>query len=105
MYRPHIDFNFYNMFQCRTYAKLTIQEIAEANQSIEVLFEKIEDIKAKASQSENMVQEICADIKKLDFAKNHLQTSVTALKRLQMLITAVGQLEVHFIANYFVLTF
>lgn len=41
-----------------------------------------------------MVQEICADIKKLDYAKNHLQTSITSLNRLQMLISAVGQLEV-----------
>ena len=41
-----------------------------------------------------MVQEICADIKKLDYAKNHLQSSITALKRIQMLITAVSQLQV-----------
>ena len=41
-----------------------------------------------------MVQEICADIKKLDYAKTHLQSTITSLKRLQMLITAAGQLEV-----------
>jgi hypothetical protein len=41
-----------------------------------------------------MVQEICSDIKKLDCAKKHLQSSITSLKRLQMLLTAVGQLEV-----------
>ena len=41
-----------------------------------------------------MVQEICADIKKLDYAKSHLQISITALKRLQMLTTAVAQLKV-----------
>jgi hypothetical protein len=41
-----------------------------------------------------MVQEICADIKKLDYAKTHLQTSITSLNRLQMLIHAVEQLEV-----------
>lgn len=40
-----------------------------------------------------MVQEICSDIKKLDFGKNHLQASITSLKRMQMLITAVNQLE------------
>jgi hypothetical protein len=39
------------------------------------------------------VNEICHDIKKLDYAKTHLQSSITSLKRLQMLITAVGQLE------------
>lgn len=41
-----------------------------------------------------MVQEITQDIKSLDFAKRHLTLSITALKRLQMLVTAVSQLEV-----------
>jgi uncharacterized coiled-coil DUF342 family protein len=70
------------------------QDILETQESITDLFQKISDIKLKASQSEKMVQEICADIKKLDYAKNHLQTSITSLNRLQMLISAVGQLEV-----------
>ncbi len=69
------------------------KDLLEAQTSIQDLFTKINDIKLKASQSEKMVQEICADIKKLDYAKTHLQTSITSLKRLQMLITAVGQLE------------
>jgi hypothetical protein len=73
------------------------QDIQEAQKSIEELFEKIHDIKLKASQSESMVQEICADIKKLDYAKNHLQVSITSLNRLQMLINAVGQLEVRIV--------
>jgi chromosome segregation ATPase len=68
-------------------------DIEDAQLSIQELFIKINDIKSKAAQSEQMVQEICADIKKLDYAKTHLQTSITSLKRLQMLITAVGQLE------------
>ncbi|CAM9146270.1 unnamed protein product [Choristocarpus tenellus] len=50
-------------------------------------------MKAKAEQSEIMVQEICRDIKQLDFAKRHLQTTITALKRLHMLVTAVDQLQ------------
>jgi len=54
----------------------------------------------KASQSERMVQEICADIKKLDYAKTHLQSSITALKRLQMLMTAVSRLEVSYLYIY-----
>ena len=70
------------------------QDITDAQVAIRELFEKINDIKTKASQSERMVQEICADIKKLDCAKNHLQSTITSLKRLQMLITAVSQLEV-----------
>lgn len=34
-----------------------------------------------------MVQEICRDIKKLDFAKKHITTTITALHRLTMLGT------------------
>lgn len=48
----------------------------------------------KATESELMVQDLCADIKKLDYAKGHLQTSITSLNRLQMLINAVAQLEI-----------
>lgn len=73
--------------------KQASKDIAHAQESISELFEKIADIKTKSSQSERMVNEICHDIKKLDYAKTHLQSSITSLKRLQMLITAVGQLE------------
>ncbi|KAJ6864141.1 vacuolar protein sorting-associated protein 53 A [Populus alba x Populus x berolinensis] len=55
---------------------------------------KIREIKSKAEQSETMVQEICRDIKKLDFAKKHITTTITALHRLTMLVSAVEQLQV-----------
>lgn len=45
----------------------------------------IQEIKTKADQSEAMVQEICRDIKKLDYAKKHLTSTITALRRLGML--------------------
>jgi hypothetical protein len=41
-----------------------------------------------------MVHEICRDIRQLDNAKRHLQTTITALKRLHMLVTAVDQLKI-----------
>lgn len=69
------------------------RDVEEAKTAIRELFEKIRDMKAKAEQSEVMVQEICRDIKQLDFAKRHLQTTITALKRLHMLVTAVDQLK------------
>jgi hypothetical protein len=72
------------------------QDIQDAQVAIMELFANISSIKTQASQSERMVQEICADIKRLDYAKTHLQTTITSLKRLQMLITAVTQLEVSF---------
>ncbi len=52
------------------------------------------EIRGKAEASEAMVHEICADIKSLDHAKRHLTLTITALKRLQMLVTAVDQLAV-----------
>ncbi|KAF9593221.1 hypothetical protein IFM89_020716 [Coptis chinensis] len=61
--------------------------------SWELMF-KIREIKTKAEQSETMVQEICRDIKKLDFAKKHVTTTITALHRLTMLVSAVEQLQV-----------
>ncbi len=45
------------------------------------------------SCSKEMVQEICRDIRLLDTAKRHIQATVTALRRLHMLIAAVKQLE------------
>ncbi|CAG8548135.1 3287_t:CDS:10, partial [Scutellospora calospora] len=70
------------------------EEVAEAKRAIEELFDRIRQIKEKASQSETMVQEITKDIKSLDYAKKHLTISITALKRLQMLVTAVNQLKI-----------
>ncbi|KAF9117730.1 Vacuolar protein sorting-associated protein 53 [Mortierella sp. 14UC] len=69
------------------------EEVEAAKKGIETLFFKIKEIKEKATQSEQMVQEITQDIKSLDYAKRHLTTSITTLKRLQMLVTAVDQLK------------
>jgi len=70
------------------------KDISEAKAAIHDLHTKIKDIKGKAEQSELMVQEICKDIRQLDYAKRHLQTTITALKRLHMLVTAVDQLQI-----------
>ncbi|KAI5560073.1 hypothetical protein POPTR_016G023000v4 [Populus trichocarpa] len=75
----------------RTKAK---EDLAAATHAVEELMYKIREIKSKAEQSETMVQEICRDIKKLDFAKKHITTTITALHRLTMLVSAVEQLQV-----------
>ena len=69
------------------------RDITDAKGAIGELFIKIKDIKSKAEQSEVMVKEICRDIKQLDYAKRHLTSTITALKRLHMLVTAVEQLQ------------
>lgn len=71
----------------------TSHDISQALSQIQDLSEKLSNIRSKASDSEQMVEEICADIKRLDLAKTHLQTSITSLKRLQMLVMAVSKLE------------
>ncbi|KAH9697159.1 vacuolar protein sorting-associated protein 53 A [Citrus sinensis] len=70
------------------------EDLAAATHAVEELMYKIREIKNKAEQSETMVQEICRDIKKLDFAKKHITTTITALHRLTMLVSAVEQLQV-----------
>eukprot|EP00750_Incisomonas_marina_P002486 INCI12364.1.p1 GENE.INCI12364.1~~INCI12364.1.p1 ORF type:complete len:796 (-),score=180.58 INCI12364.1:2409-4796(-) len=69
------------------------QGIADCKVAIRELFNKITDIKGKAQDSEKMVDEICRDIRQLDAAKKNLETSITALKRLQMLITSINRLK------------
>lgn len=63
------------------------EELAAATSAVQELMLKIKEIKTKAEQSETMVQEICRDIKKLDCAKKHITTTITALHRLTMLGT------------------
>jgi hypothetical protein len=73
--------------------KQASQGIADCKVAISELFNKITDIKGKAQDSEKMVDEICRDIRQLDAAKRHLETSITALKRLQMLVTSLNRLR------------
>ena len=57
------------------------------------LASRIAEIKAKAERSESMVEDICKDVRRLDRAKRHLTGTITALRRLSMLVSAVEQLE------------
>ncbi|XP_071716607.1 vacuolar protein sorting-associated protein 53 A-like isoform X2 [Rutidosis leptorrhynchoides] len=70
------------------------EDLAAATCAVEELMYKVKEIKTKSEQSETMVQEICRDIKKLDCAKKHITTTITALHRLTMLVSAINQLQV-----------
>ncbi|EPQ57099.1 hypothetical protein GLOTRDRAFT_137518 [Gloeophyllum trabeum ATCC 11539] len=50
-------------------------------------------IREKAAESEAVVRDITKDIQVLDLAKKNLILSMTTLKRLQMLVNALNQLE------------
>ena len=56
-------------------------DLDQAQNGIEDLSQRITEIKVKAEQSETKVQEICRDIKKLDYAKRHLTNTITAFRR------------------------
>lgn len=57
------------------------------------LFQRIEDVREHALQTERNITEMTADIKQLDNTKKNLTLSMTALKQLQMLTTAYEQLR------------
>lgn len=61
------------------------QELEMAQASIKELAVKIQDIKEKAEASGKLVNEICKDIKSLDYAKTNLTVSINVLEKLQML--------------------
>ncbi|KAG8744498.1 Vacuolar protein sorting-associated protein 53 [Ceratobasidium sp. 414] len=57
------------------------------------LLAQMSRIREKAAESEAIVRDITKDIQVLDLAKKNLALSVTALKRFQMLVNALGQLD------------
>lgn len=54
---------------------------------------RIHEMKKRATTSEMMVEDICKDIRSLDFAKKNLTKTIAALKRLGMLSHGLNQLE------------
>jgi len=63
------------------------------NRDIMQLVNKFESIKTRAEESEEKVKTICSEIKSHDNAKKNILTSISALKNLIMLITAIEQLR------------
>ncbi|KAJ2740384.1 Vacuolar protein sorting-associated protein 53 [Coemansia sp. BCRC 34301] len=69
------------------------QDLEATKAAIGELYTRISEMKAKARTSERMVLDITQDIKSLDSAKRNLTHTTTTMKRLQMLIGAIGQLR------------
>ncbi|RKP14752.1 Vps53-like protein, partial [Piptocephalis cylindrospora] len=69
------------------------EALAHAQASLKNLLEEVERISRHAEASEAMMTDITQDISTLDISKRNLTTSVTLLKRLQMLDQAVGKLQ------------
>lgn len=74
-------------------AERTRRQVQDAKASIIELEKRILNVKVKAGLSERAVQEITANLQRLDGAKQQLQTTITTLKRLHTLVHAVEQLR------------
>uniref|UniRef100_V5EXX2 Uncharacterized protein n=2 Tax=Kalmanozyma brasiliensis (strain GHG001) TaxID=1365824 RepID=V5EXX2_KALBG len=74
-------------------AEIDTNRMTQVQQAIAALLEQLLLIREKARQSENVVKEITRDIRSLDIAKRNVVSSMTALKRLQMLVNGVDQLQ------------
>lgn len=68
-------------------------QLDEARTAIVDLFSKIQEIKTKADNSERMVNDICSDIRDLDYAKRNLSTTTKALTNLQSIVQEMERLK------------
>ncbi|GAC92985.1 hypothetical protein PHSY_000545 [Pseudozyma hubeiensis SY62] len=73
--------------------EIDTNRMTQVQQAIAALLEQLHLIREKARESENVVKEITRDIRSLDIAKRNVVSSMTALKRLQMLVNGVDQLQ------------
>ncbi|SPO26269.1 related to VPS53 - subunit of VP51-54 complex, required for protein sorting [Ustilago trichophora] len=73
--------------------EIDANRMTQVQQAIAALLEQLLLIREKARESENVVKEITRDIRSLDIAKRNVVSSMTALKRLQMLVNGVDQLQ------------
>jgi vacuolar protein sorting-associated protein 53 len=67
--------------------------LAGAERRAAELARRVAVIQRRAADAEQLVQEICRDVRRLDRAKRHLTSAVTSLRRLAMLTAAVEDLE------------
>jgi len=88
-----LDLEIEDKLRNQTDAGTTSQsELLVVKKAILDLMAKIKTISENSAQTEQMVHEITKDIKSFDQAKRNLTTSITVLKRLQMISSALDQL-------------
>eukprot|EP01060_Flectonema_neradi_P013623 TRINITY_DN20358_c0_g1_i1.p1 TRINITY_DN20358_c0_g1~~TRINITY_DN20358_c0_g1_i1.p1 ORF type:complete len:804 (+),score=144.29 TRINITY_DN20358_c0_g1_i1:68-2413(+) len=67
--------------------------LVEAQNSIQDLFKKVDEIRRMAEESELMVMEICTEISSLDNAKKNLFESITTLKKIREVTERIEELR------------
>ncbi|KAA6379978.1 MAG: putative vacuolar protein sorting-associated protein 53 [Streblomastix strix] len=76
-------------------------ELEKAQTSITELRGKIQEIRSRSEESEQMVQNICEEISHLDLAKRNLSNTITSLKKLQMLVECNDLLQDFVVKNQY----
>ena len=71
--------------QQRQHQSAAQQQINELQLELEDLFKNVENVKGKAEKADGVMGRLTGGIRRLDGGKRNLTTSMTALKRLQML--------------------
>ena len=67
-------------------------QLDQSQGTVSTLQEKVGLIRSKAQTSEEMVEDICKDIRSLDTAKRNLTKTITSLKRLGMATQGIAKL-------------
>lgn len=67
--------------------------MSQAQEQIAELFTQIHHLRSGATESEIIVRDITREIKNLDIAKKNITSSMTGIKRFQMLLVAFDQLQ------------
>ena len=94
VYQDDLDEEIAGLVRSQSAADIdSIQRIQAAKQDLAELFKKIGSVQERATQTEQAITDMTAEIKRLDSTKRNLTLSMTALKRLQMLTTAYEQLQ------------
>lgn len=69
------------------------QRLSQLQATLGELFTEVHHLQTGASESQSVVKDITRDIKTLDTAKSNITTSMTAIKRFQMLANGFDQLS------------
>lgn len=72
------------------------KDLRDASSAVNTLNARVSEIKAKATDSENTVRELCQNIRQLDTAKTNLTTSINTLRSIQLWMLQLQTLNVTF---------
>ncbi|CAN6673322.1 vacuolar protein sorting-associated protein 53 [Trichomonascus vanleenenianus] len=92
LYQSHLDCEIAKEVELTDGDQQSLERTLTAPQQLAALLQEVDGLKSRAHQCEEGITGMTADIKKLDSTKANLITSITILKRLQMLTTAYDQL-------------